>query len=109
RLRPIREERWNRRRISSPAKQESLTAVASLLEQILRLGAGFDPLRHNLHAQAGAQLDHRIHDGGPSALQVTNEALVDLYGIDRIFRQMAEGGIACAEIIESNADAGGAQ
>ncbi len=81
-------------------------AGAVLLDQV-ELVLGFDPLGHGLHAQRLGEADDRAHDRAVVVARfgrATHEALVDFDLVERCGAQIAERGIAGAEIVERQPD-----
>jgi hypothetical protein len=107
----IRNEDMHRIGIDRAAEQIALDLMAAFLPEDFGLRLILDPFRQRFHAQRIGQrrdrADHRI--GVAPQRQVTDKALVDLELVEGEGAQIAERGIAGAEIVERDADAERAQ
>ena len=85
--------------------------MASLVAQAVYFGFGLDAFRRDGDAEALAEADDRTHDrlrvgvGG----EVAHEGLVDLDLVERKAAQVAQAGIAGAEIVHRDANTERAQ
>ena len=89
------------------ADQKALHVIAAMFGDEGQLLCGFDPLSGDLHVQAFAQLRDGAHDRHAAGIvgQLPHEGPVDLDPADRKAVEVAERGIARAEIVERDADA----
>src|SRR3569833_2043682 len=89
------------------AEVVALQLVATVLAQELEVRKGYDALGHHLEPERMAERDDGPHDGGivGVAVDVAHETLVDLEAVDGKTLEIAEAGIAGAEIVHRNVDA----
>ena len=94
-------------------EQETLAPLATHLHQVLALLAGLDAFGDDLHAEGVRQREHGPHDRGAAAVaagvQRAHERAVDLERMQGEAVQVAQRGIAGAEIVQRRVDAGAAQ
>ncbi|GCC44573.1 hypothetical protein chiPu_0028521, partial [Chiloscyllium punctatum] len=92
---------------SRPADQIALHRVAAFLGKEGELGLGLDAFGDDRHFKAVAEIDHRAHDRGRLriAAEIDDEGAVDLDLVERKRLQIAQRGIAAAEIIHRDAHA----
>ena len=92
-----------------PRHQVALYLVASFLAQAIELFLRLDPLGHHRGAEHCGHLQDRSQHVPGALFAKLNEAAVDLDRVERKARQIAERGIAGAEIVQRNAYAHRAQ
>ena len=89
-----------------PADQETLNAVTPHGTQNFQMLRGLHPFRHHTHVEAVRHFNNGAGDGGVVRVlgQIGNEGAVDLQRVHREAFEVAERGIAGAEIIQRQAD-----
>ena len=109
---PIRkQQRPDIRRRLRRAEQIALHFRTAEFAQQVALLLGLDAFGGRRHVAIGGDVHHRLHDAGRAFRlgDVGDEAAVDLDLVERKTLQIAQRGIAGAEIVERNADADGAK
>src|SRR5882672_5054299 len=83
------------------AEQKALALVATLGAKAAQLGFGLDAFGGDGHTEADAEADNRTHDRLRVAVgaEVAYERLVDLDLVERKASEIAQTGIAGAEIV----------
>jgi hypothetical protein len=96
-------------RIERFREQKTLHHVAFELPQTGKLLDGFDAFGDDLHVEPAAEVSDRAdHLGaGVFAVETGHEALVNLDDVEREVEQIAERGVARAEVVEADGDAEG--
>ena len=89
-----------------PAEVVSLRFITFVVPQKRELFPGLHPLRYHPEAETLGHPDHRGHDAGVAVGRgdLTDEGLVDLEGIDRKLAEIAQAGIAGAEVVDRDLD-----
>ena len=96
------EQRLEVERVHRPGEVEALAEVAAEREQLGELVGGLDPLGDDRHLEALAEADDRAGDRGLAAVDPdpVDERAVDLEHVDREARQVAQRGVAGAEVVD---------
>src|ERR1700692_3535614 len=82
--------------------QPPLNVVAAPVAQHHRRLVVLDPFRHSLDMYPPRQVDQRLHEGAivRRARDVLHEGAIDFDNVDAELAQIAEGGVAGAEIVD---------
>src|SRR3990170_2550855 len=93
------------------AEQKALPLVAAFGAQTAQFGFGLDAFGGNRHAETDAEADDRTNDRLRVEVgsEASHERLVDLDLVERKAPEIAQAGIAGAEIVHRNAHAERAQ
>src|SRR5664279_5216984 len=88
-------------------EEVALAAVARLAPDVVELAGVLDAFGERLDAESLAELDEGVDDGAGLGVSgdVTHERPVDLQRIDGELAQVAEAGIARAEVVDRDAHA----
>lgn len=91
--------------------EEALEGLASEGAQPLRLGLGLDPLGRDTDVHAPQHADEPLEQRGRAgiAVRTDDEAAMELHPVDGQDGEMGEGGVASAEVVEIDPQAGRAQ
>ena len=92
--------------VERPAEEPALRILAAERQQHIALLLGFDPLGHRVQADFPGQADHALQQRrGHARRDRAGEAAIDLELVERETAEIAERGIAGAEIVHRQADA----
>ena len=91
-------------------EQEALTLRATERSQTLELLDTLDALRCHGEAERGAHVEDGAHEGRTAAVgtDAAHEGAVDLHDVDWEPLEVVERGVAGAEVVECDDDAGAA-
>jgi hypothetical protein len=81
-----------------------LAEIAASTDQLAVLAHRLDSLGHNVEAKTVAECDDRFRISRTLRFPVDafDEVLVDLENFDREAPQIAEGGLACAKVVDGD-------
>jgi hypothetical protein len=105
RFRAPREERRDDARGLRACEEVALNMVASGLPDGAQLSFELDALGDNGQAEGVGRVDHEAHELAGAGGRGLDEALVDLEGVDGEVLQLADRGVAGAEVVDANPDA----